>query len=82
MAEPPPYSDSDGEARDDIGGGSALDATSGPPRWVKVFGITAVVVLVLVVIMLLAGGHNPGRHSGSGRGGHAPPSRLTNRGGQ
>lgn len=55
MAEPP-RSDSDRETGE--------DATIGPPRWVKVFGVIAVVVLVLVVIMLLAGGHNPGRHGG------------------
>jgi hypothetical protein len=33
----------------------------GVPRWVKVFGIVAVVVVLLVVIMLLAG-HGPDRH--------------------
>ena len=36
------------------------DAT---PRWVKVFGIIAVVVLVLFVILHVAGG-GPGRHIG------------------
>ena len=36
------------------------------PRWVKVFGIIALVLVVLVGILLLAGGgpggHDPGRH--------------------
>jgi hypothetical protein len=33
------------------------------PRWVKVFGIILVVVVLLVGIALLAGGeHGPGRH--------------------
>ena len=36
---------------------------TGMPRWVKVFGIVALVVVVLVVILLLAGGHGPGRHA-------------------
>ena len=81
MAEPP-SSDSDGDTSDDAGVGPDRKATSGPPRWVKVFGIIAVVVLVLFVILLLAGGHNPGRHSGSGLGGHAAPSSVTSHGGQ
>jgi hypothetical protein len=34
------------------------------PRWVRVFGIIALVVVVLVVVMLLFGGgrHGPSRH--------------------
>lgn len=34
------------------------------PRWVKIFGIVAVIVLVLVVAIALFGGdkHGPGRH--------------------
>jgi hypothetical protein len=32
------------------------------PRWVKVFGIVALAVTVLVIIALLTGGHGPGRH--------------------
>jgi uncharacterized cupredoxin-like copper-binding protein len=41
---------------------------TGIPRWVKVFGIIAIVLVLLVVVMLLAGGggHGPGRHTGSG----------------
>ena len=35
------------------------------PRWVKVFGIIAIVVVLLVVFMLLTG-HGPGRHTPSG----------------
>jgi hypothetical protein len=37
----------------------------GTPRWVKVFGIVVIVLVVLVAIMLLAG-HGPGRHGSSG----------------
>jgi hypothetical protein len=33
------------------------------PRWVKVFGIIAIVVVVLfVVLQFIGGGHGPGRH--------------------
>jgi hypothetical protein len=44
----------------------------GTPRWVKVFGIIAIGVVLLVVILLLTGGpgrHGPGRHRGPGAGG-------------
>ena len=34
----------------------------GTPRWIKVFGIIAIVVVLLVVFMLLTG-HGPGRHT-------------------
>lgn len=44
----------------------------GTPRWVKVFGIIAIGLVLLVVILLLTGGpgHGPGRHMGSGGGQH------------
>ena len=48
----------------------------GTPRWVKVFGIIALVLVLLFVIMLLTdpGRHGPGRHTRSGgSGGHTPP---------
>jgi hypothetical protein len=49
----------------------------GTPRWVKVFGIIALVVVLLFVILLFTrgpGGHGPGRHIPSGAtGGHTPP---------
>jgi len=49
----------------------------GTPRWVKAFGILAIVLVVLVAIMLLSG-HGPGRHTSSGEaGGRVPPSSLT-----
>ena len=64
------------------------EATTGAPRWVKVFGIIALVLVLLVGILLLAGGpggHGPGRHTDGqtpasnvaeleGAGGHTPPS--------
>jgi len=49
-------------------------STAGPPRWVKVSGIIALALIVLVLIVLLAGGnHGPGRHqSFRGYGGQLP----------
>jgi hypothetical protein len=47
------------------------ESTSGTPRWVKVFGIIALVVVLLFVVLLLTGGHRPGRHSAVG---HTPPA--------
>jgi hypothetical protein len=32
------------------------------PRWVKVFGLVAFALVVLLVILMLIGGHGPGRH--------------------
>jgi hypothetical protein len=66
LATPPPYSDT-GDA-------------SGTPRWVKIFGIIALIVVLLVVIVMVAGGgtHGPSRHMPSGDAGHQmPPSSLT-----
>jgi hypothetical protein len=43
--------------------------SSGLPRWVKVFGLITIAVLVLLVVLLIAGSdHGPGRHSPSGAG--------------
>ena len=58
---------------------AAEDATRGAPetrpptpRWVKVFGIVALILAVLVVAkLLIGGGHGPGRHLG-GRTNTAP----------
>jgi hypothetical protein len=47
----------------------------GMPRWVKVFGIVAIVLALAVVIVLLVSGgqHGPGRHVPGGGGGHTLP---------
>lgn len=39
-------------------------STTDTPRWVKLFGIgTIVLVLLVIIIMLISGGeHGPGRH--------------------
>ncbi len=47
----------------------------GAPRWVKVFGI--IIVLVLLFVIMLLTGHDPGRHTPSGHaGGQVPPSSV------
>jgi hypothetical protein len=45
-----------------------LSPYPGTPRWVKVFGIIAIGLVLLVVIMMFIGGgdHGPGRHMPSG----------------
>jgi hypothetical protein len=70
MADPSPNRDT-GVGPDD-------EPTTGMPRWVKVFGIIALIVVVLFVILLLTGGpgrHGPGRHTG-GLGGHTPAAAV------
>jgi hypothetical protein len=50
------------------------------PRWVKIVGIIALVLALLVGIMLLTGAggnHGPGRHMPSGGAGDTPPSSVT-----
>ncbi len=85
MADPPP----DPDSYPDTGVRPGHGSTTGAPRWVKVFGIIALVLVLLVVVLLLAGGgpgsHGPGRHTGGqtpfssviesgGVGGHKPPA--------
>ena len=69
MVEPPNYSDFDFDTGDDgIGVGSDRGSTIGPPRWVKVFGVVAIAVVLLFVILMLTGsgaGHGPARHAPS-----------------
>ena len=42
------------------------EVSPGTPRWVKVFGIITLVVILLFLLLLatrgLGGGHGPGRH--------------------
>lgn len=50
----------------------------GTPRWVKVFGIVVLVLVLMAVIIMatgVGGEHGPGRHVSSGSAaGHAPPA--------
>ena len=77
MAHSPADADLGGNAR----GEPAPGSPPGVPRWVKVFGIVAIVlVLLLGGLMLFGGGsHGPGRHGDAGApsgalGGHTAPS--------
>jgi hypothetical protein len=84
MADLPHSPDSNGHtgegAREGPDRGSTTTSARypGTPRWVKVFGIIALVVVLLVVIVMftgVGGGHGPGRHMPSGgAGGPTPPS--------
>ncbi len=56
-----------------------VDRPPATPRWVKVFGIIAIVVVLLIVARIFVGGgeHGPGRHMSSGEaGGQAPYSKV------
>ncbi|MBA3388730.1 MAG: hypothetical protein H0U02_05100 [Rubrobacter sp.] len=77
MADPPCYPDTgdDTSVKPDRG------LATGTPRWVKVFGIIAIVLVLLFVVIQftgVGGGHGPGRHTPSGKaGGQTPPSSVT-----
>ena len=75
MADPAPYSDTG----DDTGVGSDRGSTTSTPRWVKVSGIIAIVLVLLFGILLFPGGpyRGPGDHTPSGAsGGQTPPSTV------
>jgi hypothetical protein len=59
MTDPPP-----GARSDDSGSRPGRQSTTGAPRWVKVFGIIVIVLVVLFAILQLTGwveAHGPGR---------------------
>jgi hypothetical protein len=66
MADRPSSPERDGSAE--------RGPTAGPPRWVKISGIIALALVLLLLVVLLAGGnHGPGRHQSSrGHGGPLP----------
>ena len=75
MADLPAHAHAGG----DTGVGPDPGSPTGTPRWVKVFGTFAIVLILLVGVVLLAGGgpggHGPGRHTGFGDpGGKTRPS--------
>ncbi|MCX6024560.1 MAG: hypothetical protein NTZ05_23075 [Chloroflexi bacterium] len=65
MADPTRYPDANSETDGDIPMGPDRGSPPPTPRWVKVSGIVALVLILLVGIMLmtgLGGNHGPGRH--------------------
>ncbi len=73
MTDPPRYPDDTG---DNTGVGPDRGSTTSIPRWVKVFGIIAIVLVLLFVVLQFIGGgeHGPGRHAPSGDAGSYTPS--------
>ena len=52
--------------------------TAGPPRWVKVSGIITLALVLLLILLLAGGNHGPGRHQSSrGYGGQLPSVATT-----
>jgi hypothetical protein len=49
----------------------------GMPRWVKVSGIIVAVLVLLVVVLLVSGGHGPRRHASGDAGSQASVSSVT-----
>jgi hypothetical protein len=64
MADPP----TDPDSGEETGVRRDREPSAGTPRWVKVFGLIALVAVVLFVVVMLVGGgeHGPGRHTGGG----------------
>jgi len=65
MADQSPYPDSNSGAGLDAGAGPGRGSSPRTPRWVKLFGIIALVLILLIVIGLatgVAGPHGPRRH--------------------
>jgi len=81
MADLSPSPDSNGDTDDNSAVEADRGSTTSTPRWVKVFGIIALVVVLLFVLLMFtrgAGGHGPRRHMPSGGGGgHATSSSVT-----
>lgn len=61
MADPSRSPDSNGNTGDEASAGPDRGSITATPRWVKVFGMIALVVVVLFVILHLTGG-GLGRH--------------------
>ena len=64
------------DTSDDTGAGPDREPTTSSPRWVRIFGIIAAIVILLIAILLLTGGHGPRRHTPSGGLGQTPVASL------
>lgn len=82
MADPLPYPDSKSDTDDatDVRPdrrSTTRRSTTRTPRWVYVFAIIAIVLVLLLVVQILMGGnHGPGRHTLSGDAGGQTPSEV------
>ncbi|AJY76828.1 hypothetical protein [Paenibacillus beijingensis] len=74
MVDMRPYPDSNNDSSDDTRVRSDRGSTPSTPRWVKVFGIIGLVLILLFIILHLTG------NSFSGHGGHRPPSSVIEQG--
>lgn len=67
MADPLPYPDSKSDTDDATDVRPDRVRPTRTPRWVKMFGIIVLVLILLLVVQILMGGnHGPGRHIPSG----------------
>lgn len=64
----------DPDSRSNRSRGTDRAATSGTPRWVKVFGVVGLIVVGLIVFMVVAGSGGAGGEGQHGPGRHAPGS--------
>jgi len=71
MADPSLYPDANSDIGDDTEVGVDRELTAGTPRWVKVFALIGIVLVLLFVILQFTGGgdHSPRRHT--------PPASVT-----
>lgn len=58
--------------RDNTGDDQVPSSTTGVPRWVKIFLLVAVAIAVfgVVIMLLVGGGHGPGRHESAAAASH------------
>ncbi len=69
MGDPPPYLDTGDDTGDDTGVEFGRGASTSRPRWVKVFGVIALVLVVMFLLLragVFGGEHGPGRHTPAG----------------
>jgi hypothetical protein len=76
MADLPPRPDTGDDTGPEADRATTATPYPGTPRWVKLSGIVALVLVLVMVIVLLASGgdHGPGRHMPSGGDGDARPA--------
>ena len=74
MDNSPRHPDSKVNTGDENGAVPERGSTTGTPRWVKVFGLIAIVIAGMNLFLHDAGGHGPGRHMSGGPAPETPSS--------